>query len=55
MMSLKILGSIVSSGGICGSRIPVELPRRLSLSENLLSLSGVKFMAREIILNFVTD
>lgn len=30
-------------------------PRRLPLSENLLTLSRGKFMSREIITNFVTD
>lgn len=33
----------------------MELPKRLLLGENLLRLSRGKFMAREIILNFVTD
>ena len=37
------------------SRIPAKLPKRPPLDENLFSLIKEKFMAREIILNFVID
>lgn len=41
--------------GFAVSRIFVKLSRRPLLDENLFSLIKEKFMAREIILNFVID
>lgn len=41
--------------GFAVSWIPVKLPRRLPLGENLVQLDQKKFMVRELILNFVID